>query len=106
NIARVKPLGLVEIGLALIPLTSPARDIGQQFRNLASVGQELRCLLEITYRSVVILEAGVVVMPLGQYSLSKVRLKSECSLGCLPGLFSQSKRWLKTLDNVASRIHV
>ena len=41
NVARVEPLGFVEVGLAPVPLASPPRDIGQRFRNPAAIGQEL-----------------------------------------------------------------
>src|SRR4029077_6648760 len=37
NIARVEPLSFVEVGLAPVPLTSPARDIGQRLRNLTVI---------------------------------------------------------------------
>src|SRR2546430_11298849 len=49
DIARVEPLGLVEIRLASVPLTAPPRDRGQQRRNLAAVRQELTCLLKVTH---------------------------------------------------------
>ena len=55
NIARVEPLGFVEVRLAPVPLTSPPRDTGQQFRNPAAIRQELTCLLKVTHRGVVIL---------------------------------------------------
>jgi hypothetical protein len=38
GVARVEPLGVVEVGLALVLLASPPRDIGQRFRNLAAIG--------------------------------------------------------------------
>src|SRR4029453_19127783 len=43
NIARVEPLGFVEIRLAPVPLALPACDIGQRFRNPAAIGKELTC---------------------------------------------------------------
>src|SRR6266700_7202025 len=46
NVAWVEPLGFVEIRLAPVPLTPPPLDIGQRFRNLAAIGQELTCLLK------------------------------------------------------------
>src|SRR5437773_12348339 len=55
NVARVEPLGFVEIRRALVPLAPPPRDNGQRFRNLAAIRQELTCLRKVTYRSVVIL---------------------------------------------------
>src|SRR4029077_17518902 len=48
NVARVEPLGFVEIRLAPLPLASPPLDIGQRFRNLAAIGQERTCLLKVT----------------------------------------------------------
>src|SRR5258707_5718701 len=55
NVARVEPLGFVEIRLAPVPLASPSRDIGERFRNLAAIGQELTCLLKVMHCGVVIL---------------------------------------------------
>ena len=55
NVARIKPLGFVKIGLAPAPLTLPPSNIGQGFRNPAAIRQELTCLLKVTQRSVVIL---------------------------------------------------
>ena len=55
NVARIEPLGFVEVGLAPVPLASPPRDISQRFRNLAAIGQKLTCLLKVTHRGVVIL---------------------------------------------------
>ena len=91
NIARVEPLGFVEVRLAPVPLASPARDIGQRFRNPAAIGQELTCLLKVTHRGVVILQAGIVVISLGQYGLAEIGLKSERGFGCLPCLFTKSE---------------
>src|SRR5438128_10041379 len=54
NVARVEPLGFVEVRLAPVPLASPPRDIGQRLRNSTAIRQELTCLLKITHRSVVI----------------------------------------------------
>src|SRR4029077_3270409 len=55
NVARVEALGLIEVGLAPIPLASPPCDISQRFRNPAVIRQELACLLKVTHRAVVIL---------------------------------------------------
>src|SRR5258707_6246083 len=106
NVARVEPLGFVEVRLAPVPLASPPRDIGQRFRNLAAIRQELARLLKVTHRSVVILQAGVVVIALGYYGLAEIGLKSERSFGCLPRLFPEGDGWLKTLYDVAARIDV
>src|SRR5215470_15831613 len=51
NVARVEPLGLVEIRLAPILLASSPRDRRQQRRNLAAIRQELTCLFKVTHRS-------------------------------------------------------
>src|SRR5262249_8610301 len=106
NVARVEPLGFDEVRLAPIPLASPPCDISERLRNPAAIRQELTCLLEVMHRGVVILQAKVVVSSLGQYSLAKVRLKSERGFGCLPCLFTQGECWLKTLCEVAARINV
>src|SRR5437870_9521714 len=95
NVAWVEPLSFVEIRLAPVPLASPARDIGQRFRNPAAIGQELTCLLKVTHRGVVILEAGVVIISLGPHGLAEVGLKSERGFGCQPRLFTEGGCWLK-----------
>ena len=64
GIARVEPLGFVEVRLAPLPLAAPSCDVGQRFWDAAVIGQELTCLLKITYRGVVILQATVVVIAL------------------------------------------
>ena len=46
NVARVEPLGFVEVRLALVPLASPPREIGQRFRNPAAIRQELDVLAQ------------------------------------------------------------
>ena len=97
NVARVEPLGLVEIRLALVPLAAPARDRGQQRRNLAAIRQELTRLLKVTHRGVVILQTGVVVIALGKQRLAEIGLKSERGFGCLPCLFTQGDSWFKSL---------
>src|SRR5947208_10756347 len=104
NVARVESLGLVEIRLAPVPLAAPPRDGSQQRRNLAAVRQELTCLFKVTHRGVVILQAGVVVISLGQYGLAKVGPKSARGFGCLPRLFTEGDRWLKSLCDVAARV--
>src|SRR5437660_8784471 len=106
TVARVEPLGLIEVRFAPVPLASPPRDIGQRFRNLAAIRQELTCLLKVTHCGVVILQAGVVVIALGHYGLAKVGLKSERGFSCLPRLFTEGERWLKSQCEVAVRFHV
>src|SRR6266704_2620737 len=106
KVARVEPLGFVEVRLAPVPLASPPLQIGQRFKNPAAIWQELACLLKVTHRGVVILQAGVVVISLGMQSLAEIGLKSQRDFGCLPCLFTQGDRWLKSLVAVAGRINV
>src|SRR5512132_2339791 len=106
KVARVEPLGFVEVRLAPVPLASPPLYIGQRFKNPTAIGQELACLFKVTHRSVVVLQAGVVVISLGMQCLAEIRLKSEGGFGCLPCLFTEGDRWLKSLVAVAGRINV
>src|SRR2546430_15983350 len=106
NVARVEPLGSVEVGFAPVPLASSPCDISQQFRNPAATREKQTCLLKVTHRSVVILQAGVVVISLGQYGLAEIGLQSECSFGRLPCLFTQGDRWLKSQCDIAARFYV
>src|SRR5215831_13393638 len=106
KVARVKPLGFVEVPLASVPLASSPLQIGQRFKNPAAIWQELACLLKVTHRGVVILQAGVVVISLGMQCLAEIGLKSEGGFGCLPRLFSEGDRWLKSLVAIAGRINV
>src|SRR6266853_4512879 len=104
--SRKIALRLVEVGLTPVPLTSPACDVGQRFRNLAAIRQELTCLLKVAHRGVVIFEAGIVVISLGQYGLAQIGLKSERRFSCLPRLFAEGDRWLKSECEIAERIDV
>src|SRR5205809_3961263 len=97
KVARVEPLGFVEIRLAPVPLASPPLQIRQRFGNPAAIGQELTCLLKITHRGVVISQAGVVVKSIGMQRLAEIGLKSERGFGCLPRLFAEGDRWWKSL---------
>src|SRR5262249_52122171 len=106
DVARVEPLGLIEIRLAPVPLASPSRDRGQRCRNLAAIGQESLCLLEVTDRGVVIPKTCVVIVSFGQYRLAEIGLKSESGFGCLPRLFAQGGCRLKNRCDVATRIYV
>src|SRR5438132_14030173 len=106
NVARVEPLSFVEVGLAPVPLTSPARDVSQRFRNLAAIRQKLTCLLKVTHRGIVIFQAAVVVISPGQYSLAEIGLKRERRFSCLPCLLAEGDRWLKTECEVAERIDI
>src|SRR5262249_10429932 len=106
NIAGIEPLSFVEVGLAPVPLTSPARDIGQRFRNLAAIRQKLTCLLKVTHRRVVIFQAGVIVIPPCQYGLAEIWLKSERRFSCLPRFLTERDRRLKTQREIAERIDI
>ena len=76
NVARVEPLGFVEVALASVPLASSPLDISQGFRNPTAIGQKRSCLLKVTHRRVVILQAGVVVIALGMDGLAQIGLKT------------------------------
>src|SRR5450432_1296782 len=89
NAARVKPLGFVEVRLALVPPPLPPRGVGQQFRNAAAIRQELACLLIVMLGTFVILLTGVMIIPFGQYRLAEVRLKSKRSFGRPPCLLTE-----------------
>ena len=88
NVARVEPLGFVEICFGLIPLAPPTGDIGQRFRNLAVIWQEPVCLLKVTHRRVVIFQAGIIVVALGEYRFAQVGLKCDRGFSGLPYLFT------------------
>src|SRR5207249_8586199 len=103
NIARVEPLSFVEVGLAPVPLTSPACDVGQRFRNLAAIRQRLTCLLKVTHRGVVIFQACVVVISPGHYGLAEIGLQSERRFSCLARLFAECDCWLK--DRKSTRLN-
>src|SRR5439155_7648612 len=96
DVARVQPLGFVEVRLAPVQLASPPLQKRQRLKNSATIRQELTCLLKVTHRGVVILQAGVVVISLGMQRLAEIGLKSERGFGCLPRLFAQGDRsWKK-----------
>ena len=106
SVAWVEALSFVEVGLALLPLTSPARDIGQRFRNLTAVRQEVTCLLKIVHRGVVLFQTGVVVIPFREYGFSEIRLESERGFSSLSGLVAEGFRWLKSECQITERINV
>src|SRR5438067_3988866 len=106
NVARVEPLGFVEVRFAPVQLASPPLQKRQRLKNPATIRQELACLLKVTHRGVVILQAGVVVISLGMQRLAEIGLKSERGFGCLPRLFAEGDRWWKSLVAVAGRINV
>src|SRR5947207_11096293 len=95
DVARVQLLGFVEVRLAPVQLASPPLQKRQRLKNPAAIRQELACLLKVTHRGVVISQAGVVVISLGQYGLAEIGLKSEGGFGCLPRLFAEGDCWLK-----------
>ena len=94
NVAWIELLGFVEVGLALVPIAAPSLDVRQRLRNLTVVRQKPICLLEIIDRSVVVLQAGIVIKALGEYGLAKIGLKSQCGFGCLPRFFAKDGGWL------------
>src|SRR5262249_15089370 len=106
NIARIESLSLVEVDLALLPLTSPARDIGQRFRNLAAVRKESPCLFKVMHGCVVIFQAGVVVISLGQYRLAEIGLESQRRFSSPARLLPELDCWLKSECEIAERINV
>src|SRR5207249_1368859 len=59
SVARVEAFSLVEIGLALLPLTAPTCDVSQRFRNLTAVRQKVTCLFKVVHRGVVFLQTCV-----------------------------------------------
>ena len=106
NVARIELLSVVEIRLALFPVTSPPFNIGKSLRNPAVIRQKLVCLFKILHCGVIILQAGVMIKALGKYSLAKIGLQAKSGFGCLPRFFAESSGWLKTLREVATRIDV
>src|SRR5205823_8536362 len=104
KVARVEPLGFVEVRLAPVPLASSPLQKRHRLKNQAAIRQELTCPVKVRHRSVVIPQAGVVVKSLGQYGLAEIGLKSERGFGCLPRLFAQGDRWWKKRCAVAGRI--
>src|SRR4029077_18051561 len=106
HVAWVETLGFVEIRLALVPLASRPRDIGQRVRNAAAIGQKLSRLLKVTHRRVVIFQTTVVIIAFGPYGLPEIGLKSERGFGGLPCLFTEGDRWLKNQLDVGARFHV
>src|SRR5438105_14786144 len=54
NIARVEPLGFVEVRLAPVPLALPPCHIGEQFRNPARIRPQRPGFFEVTHRRLVI----------------------------------------------------
>ena len=97
DVTRVEPLGLFEVRLALLPLASSPCHIGERFKNATVIGQELICLLKVTPRSVVILQAGVVILSLSPHGLAQIGLKSVSGFGRLPRPFAEVGRWLNNL---------
>ena len=94
NVAWIELLGFVEVGLALVPIAAPSLDVRQRLRNPAAIRQKAIRLLEIIHRSGVVLQAGIVIKALGEHSLAKIGLKSQCGFGCLSRFFSKDGGWL------------
>src|SRR5438034_11004715 len=95
DVARVQPLGFVEVRLAPVVLPSPSLQKRQRLKNPAAIRQELTCLFKVTHRVVVIPQAGVVVKSRRMQRLAEIGLKSEGGFGCLPRFFARGARWLK-----------
>src|SRR5262249_21906234 len=95
HVARVEPLGFVEVSFALLPMAAPALELGKRLRNPAAIRQERTGLLKVTRSGVVVLQAGVVVITLGMHGLAKIGLKTERRFGGLPCLFAEGDCWLK-----------
>ena len=106
NVARVEPLRFVKVRFAPVPLAAPPFQIGQRLRNPTTIRQERTSLLKVANCGVVIPETGVVIIALRPNGLAKVRLKSERGFGCLPCLFPQGQRWLKSICEVAACLNV
>src|SRR5215467_13977488 len=93
NVERIEPLGFVEIRFAVVPLTSPPRNICKRFRNSAAIREELMCFLKVTHSCVVILKAGIIVKPICKQRLAEFGLKSERGFGCQTCLLAQGHCW-------------
>ena len=85
SVPGIEPLSFIEIGLALLPLTSPARDVRERLRNLATVRQKLTCLFKITHGCVIIFQTSIVIISFSQYGFAKIGLEGERCFRCLAG---------------------
>ena len=63
-------------------------------------------MLEVTHRTVVVLQAGVVIETLGKYSLAKIGLQSNSGFGRLPCFFTEGDGRLKTLCKITTRVDI
>src|SRR5262249_35975592 len=106
NVARVESFSFVEIGLALIPLASSACDIGKVFRDPAAIRKELTRLLEITRAIVVLLQAGVMIIALGQHGLAQIGLKRERGFGRLSCFLPQRGGRLNAQCNIPNGVNI
>src|SRR6266487_2381974 len=106
NIARVEPLGFVEVRLTSVPLVSPPLEISQRFGNTATIRKGLARLLKVTHCGVVILQAGIAVIAHRHERLAKVGLKLKRSFRCLPCLFAKSSRWLQSQLEITTGIYI
>src|SRR6516225_4840336 len=106
SVPRIESLSLVEVDLALLPLTSPARDNSQRFGNLAAVRQESTRLFKVVHRGVVLFQTGIVVIPFRQYGFAEIGLESERCFSSLSRLFAEGNGWLKTECQITERINV
>src|SRR5207302_6194207 len=96
GVARVKPLSVVEITFAPLPLPASPGKVSQHFRNTTAIRQKLACLFKVTLRGVVIFQAGVVVTSLSQDGLAQIRLKRARGFRSLPCFFAKRIRRLES----------
>src|SRR5437016_13433136 len=96
NVARIESLGFVEVRLTPVPLVSPPLEISQRFGNTATIRKRLACLLKVPYCGVVILQAGIAVIPHRHQSFAEIGLKSKRGFGCLPSLPAKGGRRLQS----------
>src|SRR4030095_1692318 len=106
NIARVEPLGFVEVRLTPVPLVSSPLEISQRFGNTATTRKGLACLLKVPHCSVVILQAGIAVIPHRHQTLAEIGLKSKRGFGCLPCRLAKGSRWLPRQVELTQGLHV
>src|SRR4029077_14714212 len=105
RVTRVKPISFLKISFALVPFTTTPRNVGQHLGDLTGVWEELLRLLKIAQRSVVVLEAGIIIVAFAVHRLTKLWLQGKGSLGSAPGFLAQRRCPLHCSTDVAGRIH-
>src|SRR5262249_39867849 len=100
------PLGFIEVRFASVPLALPTRDNSERCRNLTAIRQQPLRLFKITHRSVIILEAGIVIVSLRVQCLTEIGLKNEGGFCRPPCLIAERSCWFKNLGEETARIHV